>query len=104
MTDTDYSRTIKQVGKEARDTIGTAANTADDMSHRISDAATEAGAAVREAARKVSAAAGDIGEQAIERGNRYRKDVLEHVESQPMTSVMVAAAAAFAVGLLLGRR
>ena len=104
MNDTVSDGTMKTLGRDARDTVTRAVEATDDMTQRVGAAAGEAGAAVREAAHKVSAAAGDMGERAIARGNRYGKDVLEQVEQQPMTSLLVVAAASFIAGLLLARR
>jgi len=52
----------------------------------------------------VYGAAGDLGQQAMERGSRYGKSAVAQVESQPMTAVLVAAAVGFVAGLLLVRR
>lgn len=104
MSETEYDRTMRQVGKEARQTVDQAANGVSDISHRVGEAAADAGAAVREATRKVSAAASDVGHQVLERGQRVTREVAGHVESQPLTSILVAAAAGFFVGMLLTRR
>jgi ElaB/YqjD/DUF883 family membrane-anchored ribosome-binding protein len=104
MSETEYERSMRQVGKDARDTADKAANAANDMSQRVGDAAAEAGAAVREATRKVTSAASDMGQQVLQHGQRVSKGVVEQVESQPVTSVLVAAAAGFVAGMLLARR
>jgi ElaB/YqjD/DUF883 family membrane-anchored ribosome-binding protein len=105
MGETQFARTHKQLGKDARDTIGDgAATTVEDLNQRVSDVAAEAGAAVREAARRVSGAASELGQQALDRGNRYGKDVLAQVESQPVASLVVAAAVGFIAGCLFARR
>jgi ElaB/YqjD/DUF883 family membrane-anchored ribosome-binding protein len=101
MSDIEYNRVGRQA---ARDTLHTAANAADDISQRVGAAAADAGAAVRDAAKKVSAVASDFGQQTLERGNRYGKEVISQVESQPLTSVLIAAGAGFVAGLLLARR
>jgi len=90
MSDNQFGNSMHQAGRDARDTIGTAA--------------TDAGDAVRDAARKAYGTAGDLGQQALERGNRYGKSAMQQIEHQPLTAVLVAAAVGFAAGLLLGRR
>ena len=104
MSETEYDRTMRQVGKETREAASQVSNGANDMSQRVSDAAAEAGAAVREATRKVAAAASDVGQQVYDRGQRVGKGVADQVENQPITSVLVAAAAGFVAGLLIARR
>ena len=104
MSETDYDRSVRNISKDARHATDQATNVANDMSQRVGDAAADAGAAVREATRKVSAAAADYGSQVLERGQRVGKGMVEQVETQPITSVMVAAAAGFFVGLLIARR
>jgi ElaB/YqjD/DUF883 family membrane-anchored ribosome-binding protein len=94
----------QRASQAAHDTIAAAARTAEDVTQRVSDAANDAGAAVRDAVRKVSAAAGEMGEQAVERGNQYRRDVLTQVEKQPATALLIAGVAGFVAGLLLARR
>ena len=104
MSESEYDRTIRQVGKDVRDNANQAASVANDLSQKVGDAAAEAGAAVREATRKVSAAASDVGHQVYERGQRVGQSVVDQVESQPLTSILVAAAAGFVAGLLIARR
>ncbi len=104
MSESEAGRTMRYAGREARETIDQAANAADNMTQRVSEAASDAGATVRDATRKVSAAAADVGGQVLERGQRVGKGVAEQVANQPITSVMLAAAAGLFVGLLLSRR
>lgn len=100
MGDSQYDN-IRQTG---RDTMNNASDMANDISKRVGDAAADAGAAVRDATRKVSSKASDMGHQVYERGQHYGKTVTDQVENQPITSVLVAAAAGFFAGLLLSRR
>ena len=100
MSDTQFDN-LRQTG---RDTMNNASDTANDMSKRVGDAAADAGAAVRDATRKVSSKASDVGQQVYERGQQYSKTVMDQVENQPLTSVLVATAAGFLPGLLLSRR
>ena len=87
-------------------------NTADKkMQETVTGAARKAGGtaanmgdAVRDAAQKVSAAATDFGQEAVARGTRYGQNVVEQVEAQPLTSVIIAAAAGLVAGLLIARR
>jgi ElaB/YqjD/DUF883 family membrane-anchored ribosome-binding protein len=104
MSDIDYDRKLHQAGKDARETADQAANAANDLSQRVSSAAADAGAAVRDATRKAASVASDMGQQVYERGQRVGSGLVEQVESQPLTSVMIAAAAGFFAGLLLARR
>lgn len=77
-----------------------AENAADRTAKGISDATHAAGAAVRDASRKVSATADEIGERATD----ATRDLSRHVEQQPLASILIAAGAGFVAGLLLGRR
>ncbi len=94
----------KQATKTVQDAVDTAAAAAGSIAHDAGNAASEAAASVREAARKVGAAASDIGQEAVARGTRYGKTVVEEVEAQPMTFLVVAAAAGLVAGWLIARR
>ena len=59
---------------------------------------------MRDAAQKVTSAASELGQQAMDKGNRYTQDVIEQVEKQPVVSVLIAAATGFVLGLLMARR
>jgi ElaB/YqjD/DUF883 family membrane-anchored ribosome-binding protein len=96
--------TMRQAGDSARELANDASGAANDFSQRVGDAAADAGASVREATRKATAAASDMGHQVYERGQRMGNGLMEQVEAQPVTSVLVAAAAGFVAGLLLARR
>jgi ElaB/YqjD/DUF883 family membrane-anchored ribosome-binding protein len=107
MSHTEMNRTIKQVGKDAHDTVDSATNAAEGMAQRVGDAAEtvrQTADSVRQTARKVYDTTGDLGQQALERGTRYGSTVMEQVETRPMTAVLVASAVAFFAGLLFSRR
>jgi len=100
MSHTEMNRTIKQVSKDAHDTVDTAASAAEGMAQRVGDAADS----MRQTARKVYDTTGDLGQQALERGTRYGSTVMEQVETRPMTAILLASAVAFFAGLLFSRR
>ena len=104
MSDTRYSRSLEATERDVRQKVNDTARAADDINQQISAAAAEAGAALRDAARRVSSAAGELGQRAAEQGNRYGQEMIERVERQPLTSLAMAAAAGFVVGMLMTRR
>lgn len=104
MSETEYDRTMRQAGKQVRDTADHAGNVASDLSQRVGGAAADAGAAVQDATRKMGSAAADAGQQIYHQSQRVGRGVIEQVENQPVTSVLVAAAAGFIAGILLARR
>ena len=61
-------------------------------------------AAVRDAAGRVSEAAADLGDKVYQRGRQAGEQVTKHVEAQPLSSVLVAGAVGFVVGMLMARR
>jgi ElaB/YqjD/DUF883 family membrane-anchored ribosome-binding protein len=73
---------------------------ADRAAQKIGSAANTASAAVRDASQRVSSTVGDLSDRA----NSASKDLSRRVEAQPLTSVLIAAAAGFVVGLLFSRR
>ena len=76
----------------------------DELTRRVADFAAEAGEAVRDAVRKASASAGELSDQAIERGKTCGHDVMEAVAKQPVAALLIVGATAFITGLLLARR
>jgi len=73
---------------------------ADRAAQKIGSAANTAGAAVRDASQRVSSTVHDVSDRAT----AATKDLSRRVEEQPLTSVLVAAAAGFVIGLLFSRR
>ena len=104
MSDTRYDRQFRSAERDIRDKVGNTARAAEDINQQISEAAAEAGEALRDAARRVSAVAGDVGQRAYEQGNRYSKEMMDRVERQPLTSLAIAAGIGFVAGMLLTRR
>jgi ElaB/YqjD/DUF883 family membrane-anchored ribosome-binding protein len=60
--------------------------------------------ALRESGRKASAIINDLGNQACDTGARTRDQIVRQVESQPLTSVLLAAGIGLLAGVLLSRR
>ena len=85
-------------------TAAAATQATDDVKRRVADAAAEAGAAVRDATEKLATAAGELGARARAEGERYGKEVVRHVEAQPVTSLAIAAMAGLLAGMFLARR
>jgi ElaB/YqjD/DUF883 family membrane-anchored ribosome-binding protein len=60
--------------------------------------------ALRDAGRKVSATASELGENAYQFGSKTGAQIAHTVEEQPMASVLIAAALGLIAGMLLARR
>jgi ElaB/YqjD/DUF883 family membrane-anchored ribosome-binding protein len=101
---TNTERNVNEVVGNAKAAYDTASNAANDLSHQAANAAAHAGAAVRDAAGRVSEAAADLGDKMYQRGRQAGEQVTKHVEAQPLSSILVAGAAGFVVGMLMARR
>ncbi len=76
----------------------------DRTAQTISNAANEAGAAVRDAASQFADSATQIGRKARSRADDAMDDLAERVVHQPPAAVLVAAGVCFLAGLIFGRR
>lgn len=97
-------RNINEVMGAAKSTYDTAADAANDLSKQAGTAAANAGAAVRDAAGRVSEVAADLGDKVYQRGRQAGEQVTKHVEAQPLSSILIAGAAGFVIGMLMARR
>lgn len=93
MSNAAQSSSLKRARSPSRHAVRAATETADDLGHRVGDAAADLGSAFRDTASKAYDAAGDFGHRAVQR-----------VESQPMAAIVAAAAIGFISGLLFARR
>jgi ElaB/YqjD/DUF883 family membrane-anchored ribosome-binding protein len=100
MSQPELDRTIKQATDRVQDTVNAAGNAAEGIAQRVGDAA----ASVQQTARRVYDTTGDLGQEALERGNRYSRSLSDQIEGRPMTALLIAATAAFFAGLLFTRR
>jgi ElaB/YqjD/DUF883 family membrane-anchored ribosome-binding protein len=100
MSQTELDRTIKRATDNAHGTVNAASNAAEGIAQQVNDMA----ASVQKTARKVYDTAGDLGQEAMERGNRLSTTMADQIESRPMTALLIAATAAFFAGMLLTRR
>jgi ElaB/YqjD/DUF883 family membrane-anchored ribosome-binding protein len=69
----------------------------------IDDAARATGEAFRRASRKASAVVSEFGGQALDTGTTKRDQLASHVQTQPVTSIVIAAALGLVAGLLFAR-
>lgn len=76
----------------------------DRISQTVSDAASHAGAAVRDATSQVRDAASDFGARVRSRADDAVGDLAQRVEDQPISALLMAAGIGLIAGLLLGRR
>ncbi len=97
-------RQLNEATGAARSAYDTAAATASDLGQQAVKAASNAGATMRDAAGRASEVATDVGDRVYKRGMQASEQVSRHVESQPLSSLLVAASAGFIVGLLMARR
>lgn len=97
-------RNVNEAVGAARSTYDAAAATANDLGQQAMKAASNASSTVRDAASRAGDVAADVGDRVYKRGVEASQQVSRHVESQPLSSLLVAASAGFVVGLLMARR
>jgi ElaB/YqjD/DUF883 family membrane-anchored ribosome-binding protein len=81
-----------------------ASGNADRAIRSASEAAYNAGAAMRDASEQVLHNAADAGEKLRGRADDAMQDLGKQIENQPITSVLIAAGVGLLAGLMLGRR
>lgn len=97
-------RNINEAAGAAKSAYDAAAATANDLAQQAMKAALNAGATMRDVAGRAGDAATDVSDRVYKRGVETSQQVSRQVESQPLSSLLVAASAGFIVGLLMARR
>jgi ElaB/YqjD/DUF883 family membrane-anchored ribosome-binding protein len=100
MSEAKFDDPVKHIDASIRDAKSTAAHAAKDTIPVFSEAARATADAWRAAGRKASAMMSDLGDAVPEK----REEVARHVQSRPLTAVLVAAGVGLLAGLLLARR
>jgi ElaB/YqjD/DUF883 family membrane-anchored ribosome-binding protein len=112
MSETEFGRSFRQVGNAGGAAVDRTTNTVSDVGAKLGETASDAAArasagmrdAIRDGARKVDDATSEIGGDLYKRSQYIGRDIARHIESQPMSSVIIAAAAGIFTGMLLARR
>jgi ElaB/YqjD/DUF883 family membrane-anchored ribosome-binding protein len=81
-----------------------AADVEDRAAQTISDAASAAGAAVRDATSHFRETASDIGARVSRRADGAVNQLADRVEEQPISALLIAGGVGLLAGLLLARR
>jgi ElaB/YqjD/DUF883 family membrane-anchored ribosome-binding protein len=100
MSDTNFRGAARQGQAAANRMI----DEASDAVPSFADAARATTDALRVAGRKASGVMADLTEEARETGMKTREQLVSTVQSQPMTSILVAAGLGLVAGLLLTRQ
>lgn len=95
---------VRDAAKHGQAAVRDAYDQVSDAVPSFADAARATADAFRVAGRKASAVMADLKEEALDTGARTREQVASRVQSQPMTSVLVAAALGLIAGLLISRQ
>jgi ElaB/YqjD/DUF883 family membrane-anchored ribosome-binding protein len=85
-------------------TFRTVANETDRVGQTVAQAATAAGAALREAADSFRETAYDLNRRVGKQADQAVHDLSDKVESAPITSLLIAGGLGLLAGLLLARR
>jgi ElaB/YqjD/DUF883 family membrane-anchored ribosome-binding protein len=97
--------TIDELTGDEGTSTGTASSNGEfSATRQLRENAKVAMDALRDAGRGASAAASELGEEAYQMGARTSAQIARQVETQPITSVLIAASLGLVAGMLLARR
>jgi ElaB/YqjD/DUF883 family membrane-anchored ribosome-binding protein len=82
----------------------TVSSEADRAGQTVNQAATAAGAAVRDAAENARDYAADLNKRVSKQADQAVQDLAHRVEEQPITSLLIAGGVGLLAGMLLARR